>query len=248
MNHSAGAHQHKVLSSYCELVLLLQCWCVLPALELKEALSSGRFGAPGWLVLMGACPWNSRYSETMRGGYKCCLSGFMQLLRCLGRGQCPGMALPRKWRDEPARRGEHPALLLSYRAKPSLCNTYSASNCSYWEQQEMSLAGSIPLIGERGEGAGAVWFIPKWSEDAFIQCGKTRRGPALYIYIYGVFGLRFPVVHSPPVRCLLLLPRENSKLCKSNRQVLLNCKPMGSLICALKGGPATGWTACEWSC
>lgn len=57
-------------------------------------LSSGRFGAPGWLLLMDACPWNSRYSETVRGGYKCCLSGFRQWLRCLSRGECAGIALP----------------------------------------------------------------------------------------------------------------------------------------------------------
>lgn len=107
--------QHKLFSSYCELVLLLQCWSVLAALTLKVAFTSGRFGAPDWPTLMDAGPWDSRYSDTMRRGYKCCLSGFRQWLRCLSRGECLGITLPRQRRDKPARRGEHPTLLLSYR-------------------------------------------------------------------------------------------------------------------------------------
>lgn len=123
--------------------------------------------------------------------------------------------------------------------QPAIAVIKSSRGCHY-------LGASLSL-GKGGEGGeGHVihtevirrCFYPVWQNQE-MSCP---------IYINGIFYLRFPVVDSPAVRCLLLFPRENSKLCKSSSQVLLNCKPARSLICALKGEPATDWTSCEWSC
>lgn len=221
------------------------CWSVPAALVLKVPLIPGRFGAPGWLTLMDACPWNSRYSETTRRGYKCCLSGFRHDRDAwagenvsgspypAGKGQTS----PPRWTPCPVAElpGLSPASVTPTRAAIAVIR--AAGDVISWEH---------PF--HWGKGGGERGPCDSCRSDQEMLLSSGAKPGELLPCVYGIFYLRFSVFDSPAVRCLLLFPRENSQLCESSSRVLLKCKPMRSLICALEGGLATHWTACEWSC
>lgn len=161
----------------------------------------------------------------------------------LSRGECLGITLPRQWRHKAAGRGEHPALLLSYRGQAQ----------PLWHplRQQLQLLGAAgdviswehPFHWGKGQGGGGPCDSCR-SDQKMLLSSVAKPEEALPC-AYGIFYLRFPVVDSPAVRCLLLLPRENSKLCKSSSQVFTELQTQEKFnLCP--EGRTSQWLGCLW--